>query len=210
MLACASMGYVVFLLNIVPRQYIQSRWQLLKITILASAFCTSVVLGNVSLRFIPVSFNQVPLPPAPQCDDIAIIRCRNSVAHWLFVQAIGATTPFFTAIMALTCLGQRESMLVYSSLVPVVIGRPPLFVWQLRMHPGLLEPPTAWADSGPCAGIVVASGGEPLFNVTGFVAAIMATCGRAFKSVLQVSDPSRKAQLREPKSFRWQSRCRQT
>ena len=73
MLACASMGYVVFLLNVVPRQYIQSRWQLLKITILASVFCTSVVLGNVSLRFIPVSFNQVPLPPAFRCDDIAII-----------------------------------------------------------------------------------------------------------------------------------------
>ena len=106
-------------------------------------------------------------------------------------------------------------MLVYSSLVPVVIGRlllhlRPLSVWQLRMHPGLLEPHAAWADSGPCAGIVVASGGEPLFNVTGFVAAIMATCGRAFKSVLQVSDPTGKAQLREPESLRCQPHRRQT
>ena len=39
------------------------------------------------------------------------------------------------------------------------------------------------------AGIVVSSGGEPLFHAYGFGAAIAATCGRAFKSVLQVCSP---------------------
>ena len=62
MAACAVMGYAVALLKLVPRQYIQSRMQLLKVIVLASVFCLSVVLGNVSLRFIPVSFNQV-IPP---------------------------------------------------------------------------------------------------------------------------------------------------
>ena len=32
----------------------------------------------------------------------------------------------------------------------------------------------------------MASGGEPLFNLFGFLAAITATAARAFKSVLQV------------------------
>lgn len=59
MVACALMGYITFLANVVPRQYIQSRWQLLKITVLACVFCSSVVLGNISLKYIPVSFNQV-------------------------------------------------------------------------------------------------------------------------------------------------------
>ena len=36
------------------------------------------------------------------------------------------------------------------------------------------------------AGIIVATGGEPLFHIIGFLAALSATCGRAFKSVLQV------------------------
>jgi len=44
---------------------------MLKIAVLALVFVTSVVGGNISLRFIPVSFNQ----------------------------AIGATTPFFTAMV---------------------------------------------------------------------------------------------------------------
>jgi drug/metabolite transporter (DMT)-like permease len=51
----------------------QSRQQFWKISLLALIFCLTVVLGNVSLKFIPVSFNQ----------------------------AIGATTPAFTAALAL-------------------------------------------------------------------------------------------------------------
>ena len=63
MLACGAMGYTAFLLQVVPRQRIQSNTQLVKIVVLACVFCGAVVLGNVSLNYIPVSFNQVtPLP----------------------------------------------------------------------------------------------------------------------------------------------------
>jgi len=127
MLACALLGYGVSFLNLTPRQTIQSKWQLLKVTLLAFVFCITVVLGNISLRFIPVSFNQV----------------------------IGATTPFFTAFMSYSILRSKESVIVYISLAPVVIG------------------------------IMIATGGEPLFNLVGFLAALSATGGRAFKSVLQ-------------------------
>ena len=38
---------------------VQSRRHLIKITVLAAAFLFSVVLNNVALRFIPVSFVEV-------------------------------------------------------------------------------------------------------------------------------------------------------
>lgn len=38
-------------------------------------------------------------------------------------QAIGATTPLFTALVALLMLCQRESPRVYMSLLPVALGR---------------------------------------------------------------------------------------
>jgi FtsH-binding integral membrane protein len=52
------------------------------------------VFGNISLRYLPVSFNQ----------------------------AIGATTPFFTAIFAYIMTFKREAWLTYLTLVPVVTG----------------------------------------------------------------------------------------
>ncbi|OMO97418.1 hypothetical protein COLO4_14630 [Corchorus olitorius] len=94
---------------------------------LSIVFCMSVVLGNVSLRYLPVSFNQ----------------------------AIGATTPFFTAILAFVMIKKRESWITYLTLIPVV------------------------------AGVIIASGAEPSFNLFGFLMCISATAGRAFKSVLQ-------------------------
>ena len=39
----------------------RSKEQLVKVSVLASAFLLAVVLGNVSLRYIPVSFAQVTL-----------------------------------------------------------------------------------------------------------------------------------------------------
>jgi drug/metabolite transporter (DMT)-like permease len=98
-----------------------------KITALSVIFCTSVVSGNISLRFLPVSFNQ----------------------------AIGATTPFFTAVFAYFLTFRREAWLVYGTLIPVVTG------------------------------VVIASGGEPSFHMYGFVMCIMATAARALKSVVQ-------------------------
>ena len=131
------MSYALAASGTVTLQPVKSRQQFYKIASLALIFCVTVVLGNVSLRFIPVSFNQ----------------------------ALGATTPAFTAVLAAVMLNHRETRGVYLSLVPVVVG------------------------------IVIASGAEPMFNIIGFAAALTATAGRALKSVLQglmLSDSSEK------------------
>ncbi len=83
--------------------------------------------GNISLRFLPVSFNQ----------------------------AVGATTPFFTAVFAYFLTLRREAWLVYGALIPVVTG------------------------------VMIASGGEPRFHLYDFAMCIMATAARALKSVVQ-------------------------
>ncbi|KAL8101216.1 hypothetical protein AgCh_033188 [Apium graveolens] len=88
---------------------------------------TIVVCGNTSLRYLPVSFNQ----------------------------AIGATTPFFTAIFAFLITFKKESGEVYLALMPVVFG------------------------------IVLASNSEPLFHLFGFLVCVGSTAGRALKSVVQ-------------------------
>lgn len=62
--------------------------------VLSSVFCLSVVFGNISLKYIPVSFNQ----------------------------AISATTPFFTAVGSFFILKKRESAATYATLIPVVGG----------------------------------------------------------------------------------------
>lgn len=128
MTACALFSYIaVVWMKIVPFQTIRSRVQLAKICGLSIIFCTSVVSGNVSLRYLPVSFNQ----------------------------AVGATTPFFTAVFAYIMTPKREAWLTYVTLVPVVTG------------------------------VVIASGGEPSFHLFGFIMCVGATAARALKSVLQ-------------------------
>lgn len=107
-------------------------------------------------------------------------------------QAVGATTPFFTAFFTLVMLRERETNLVYTSLLPVVVGMPmprPLCKLILPCSP-------CWAAHHCCnlvltlfwsgAGIAMATGAEPSFNLVGFGAAVGATALRAFKSVLQV------------------------
>eukprot|EP00271_Cylindrocystis_brebissonii_P004118 TRINITY_DN15585_c0_g1_i1.p1 TRINITY_DN15585_c0_g1~~TRINITY_DN15585_c0_g1_i1.p1 ORF type:complete len:345 (+),score=60.18 TRINITY_DN15585_c0_g1_i1:431-1465(+) len=128
MAACALFSYVgIAFLKIVPMQSIRSRAQFFKIAALSIIFCFSVVSGNISLRFLPVSFNQ----------------------------AVGATTPFFTAFFAYIMTFKRESWMTYGSLVPVV------------------------------AGVVIASGSEPSFHLYGFLMCLGATAARALKSVVQ-------------------------
>jgi drug/metabolite transporter (DMT)-like permease len=95
MASCSLFSYAAIAwLRIVPMQLPRSRLQLAKIAALSAVFCASVVSGNVSLRYLPVSFNQ----------------------------AIGATTPFFTAVFAYIMTVKRESFLTYLALVPVVTG----------------------------------------------------------------------------------------
>ncbi|KAJ7959693.1 Nucleotide-sugar transporter family protein [Quillaja saponaria] len=128
MTACSLLSYVAIAwMKMVPMQTIRSRVQFLKIMALGLVFCVSVVFGNISLRFLPVSFNQ----------------------------AIGATTPFFTAVFAYLMTLKREAWLTYVTLIPVVTG------------------------------VVIASGGEPSFHLFGFIMCIAATAARALKSVLQ-------------------------
>lgn len=128
MLSCTAYSFVAIRwFEIVPFQQISSRKQFFKILALSVIFCFSVVCGNTSLRYLPVSFNQ----------------------------AIGATTPFFTAIFAFLITFKKESAEVYLALMPVVFG------------------------------IVLASNSEPLFHLFGFLVCIGSTAGRALKSVVQ-------------------------
>ncbi|RLN28422.1 putative sugar phosphate/phosphate translocator [Panicum miliaceum] len=105
----------------------RSRGQLARVAVLGAVFCASVVAGNVSLRYLPVSFNQ----------------------------AVGATTPFFTAVLAYAVAARREACATYAALIPVV------------------------------AGVVIATGGEPSFHLFGFIMCVGAMAGRALKTVLQ-------------------------
>ncbi|XP_074582579.1 putative sugar phosphate/phosphate translocator At3g11320 [Curcuma longa] len=128
MAACSLLSYVAIAwLRVAPMQTVRSRLQLVKIAALSLVFCGSVVSGNVSLKYLPVSFNQ----------------------------AVGATTPFFTAVFAYIMTVKRESWITYITLIPVV------------------------------SGVIIASGGEPSFHLFGFLMCIGATAARALKSVLQ-------------------------
>ncbi|KAK8956487.1 putative sugar phosphate/phosphate translocator [Platanthera guangdongensis] len=128
MTACSLFSYVAIAwMKVVPMQVVRSRLQFVKIAALSLVFCGSVVSGNISLRYLPVSFNQ----------------------------AVGATTPFFTAVFAYIMTVKRESWITYITLIPVVTG------------------------------VVIASGGEPSFHLFGFIVCVAATAARALKSVLQ-------------------------
>jgi drug/metabolite transporter (DMT)-like permease len=95
MMACSLLSYIAIAwFKFVPLQTIRSRVQFFKISALSLVFCGSVVSGNVSLRYLPVSFNQ----------------------------AVGATTPFFTAVFAYIMTVKRESWVTYITLIPVVTG----------------------------------------------------------------------------------------
>ncbi|CAI5491251.1 unnamed protein product [Closterium sp. Naga37s-1] len=81
----------------------------------------------MSLRYIPVSFNQ----------------------------AIGATTPAFTALFVVIITFRTEAATTYLTLVPVVLG------------------------------IVIASNSEPSFHLLGVIMCFASTAARALKSVVQ-------------------------
>lgn len=128
MTACSLLSYAAIAwMKLVPLQAVRSRLQFVKISALSLVFCGSVVSGNISLRYLPVSFNQ----------------------------AVGATTPFFTAVFAYIMTVKREAWITYITLIPVVTG------------------------------VIIASGGEPSFHLFGFIVCVAATAARALKSVLQ-------------------------
>ncbi|GLC35531.1 hypothetical protein PLESTB_000197500 [Pleodorina starrii] len=88
---------------------------------------------------------------------VAVASCMASLAYLpaSFVQAIGSTTPGFTAVLAFLLQGRREAVVTYTALLPVVVG------------------------------IVVASGGEPQFQLVGMALQVVACLFRSFKTVLQ-------------------------
>ncbi|KAI9112545.1 hypothetical protein K1719_016468 [Acacia pycnantha] len=93
--ACAALSNIsIVFLKIVPHQTIKSRSQFYKIATLSVVFFASVVGGNISFRYLAVSFNQ----------------------------AVGATTPFFTAVFAYMATLMSEAWVTYAALVPVVAG----------------------------------------------------------------------------------------
>ena len=53
-------------------QEVRSRWHLSKIAVLAGAFLFSVVLNNMALKYIPVSFVEVMSSPSEPTDCFAI------------------------------------------------------------------------------------------------------------------------------------------
>ena len=81
-------------LHLVPREALRSKRQRNSVAVLSVVFCASVVAGNVSLRYIAVSFNQ----------------------------AVSSTDPAFTAAFAFLLHRKRESPQVYAALVPIVLG----------------------------------------------------------------------------------------
>ena len=95
MTTCSLFSYVAIAwMKVVPLQTLRSRVQFFKISVLSLVFYVSVVFRSISLYYLPVSFNQ----------------------------AIGATTPFFTAVFAYLMTFKREAWLTYLTLVPVVTG----------------------------------------------------------------------------------------
>ena len=81
---------------------------------------------------------------------------RHRVTGKNVLQAVGATTPAFTAVLSLVMLNKRETVCTYLALLPVVFG------------------------------VVVSTKAELSFSTAGFAAAVAAAAARAFKSVLQV------------------------
>lgn len=64
MTASLLIGLLASVSQFFPLRPLKSKQQAYKVSVLAAVFCTTVVLGNVSLRFIPVSFNQAIGKPA--------------------------------------------------------------------------------------------------------------------------------------------------
>lgn len=93
-ISCAVMSSLGDLVPFAKLERYKTIAQLKKIAILSAIFCMSVVFGNISLTYIPVSFNQ----------------------------AISATTPAFTAVLEFFLQSKVQSGTTYATLIPVVAG----------------------------------------------------------------------------------------
>ncbi|CAH2080500.1 unnamed protein product [Thlaspi arvense] len=151
MTACTLLSYVAIVwMKLVPLQTVRSRLQFTKIATLSLVFCASVVSGNISLRYLPVSFTQ----------------------------AVGATTPFFTAVFAYIMTVKREAWLTYMTLIPVVTG-----VVIASEDLAFTAQPICTRNARHF--LHLHSKGEPSFHLFGFIMCLGATAARALKTVLQ-------------------------
>lgn len=124
---CYLLSTLCVKLGLAEEQRLTSRKQLWSIIYLSQAFTLSIVTGIWALKFIPVSFDQ----------------------------AIGSTTPAFTAFLTIVIIGRYERPVTYATLIPVIVG------------------------------ILIASRGEPGFDMLGFSLSVTATAARGAKSVMQ-------------------------
>jgi len=92
-----------------------------------------------------------------------VSRLYAAAHSTLPLQAIGATTPAFTAILAVVIVRRWEQPLTYATLIPVILG------------------------------VMIASRGEPGFHLAGFLLCVASTVCRGLKAVLQqVCSPLRR------------------
>ncbi|KAM1038124.1 hypothetical protein ACFX13_033582 [Malus domestica] len=97
MAACIVLSYAaIVLMEVVPLQRVKSKVQLAKISGLSVVFCFCVVCGNVSLKYLPVSFNESvgATPPPPSLPPFSHFRSSR----------------------------RGRLLLTYTALIPVVAG----------------------------------------------------------------------------------------
>lgn len=158
---------------------IQSQRQLCKIAALAAIFCLSLVCGNASLRFLPVSFTQVRAGRqacAAGCQTACSAPPVVPAGHWCYHSLLhchpGAAAGWHTRSRDRVCdLGTSGCGCVLArSLSALAEG-------SQQHHRHVCH-----------AGIAVATRAEPSFHLLGFGLAMGATCSRALKSIVQVLD----------------------
>lgn len=123
MVACLLLGAAFSASGWTPLKPLKSRQQLVKVAVLAAIFCATIVLGNASLKcvllgatharlhacgahsrpatqLISALRTQAGMQPLGSARSSARATCGRRYLHVSFTQAIGATTPFFTAVLA--------------------------------------------------------------------------------------------------------------
>jgi len=204
MLACCALAYTLALTHYFPIRPLKSRRQLWKVCLLATIFCFTIVLGNMSLRFIAVSFSQALGSGTPFFTAVfaLLLQGDGAAAVWFFCGALGGDgrLEYISPCneLALPCRNR------HSHLTPAHNH----FGYHIKTT-GARESPTTYATLIPIvAGVLLASGGEPQFHLFGFVACVLATAGRALKSVVQamlMGDPTERL---DPMSLLfYMSRC---
>ena len=92
--------------GVAPAQRLKSPAHLRKVAVLAVLFCASVLAGNASLQYIPLSFTQM----------------------------VGATTPLFTAAVDYLWGGAPQTRRELLALVPVVLGALMTALGEVNFH----------------------------------------------------------------------------